>query len=268
MDDDAKDPGSCPHTGPRVFLPVSARDGAAVFFATLLLHGLASWLQPDVGRFAKYTAAVEGARDGTVPVDRLLDFSPFYLGAAYVSSALARLVGVDAAIPLVLAQRLLAAAACAAFFWLVARRFGRGWGMAGAALLALDAHLLVYLRILEPEVLLLALLLGCLALLERAGEGQATGSSERAAVMAGLLAASALTTRPTFLPVFLLVPLYLRQMQPRGWRRPSLLFLLPVLVASGLLPVWARTVSGAAGTPVMNPGTVFYEGNQPLSRGT
>ncbi|MDA8016316.1 MAG: hypothetical protein MPN21_02610 [Thermoanaerobaculia bacterium] len=261
---------------------------AAVFVATLVGQFGASLFQPEVGTFAKYTAAIDGLRDGSVPRERLLDFSPLYLAATYICTVTAEAVGVQTAALMEVGQRVLAAVAVAAFFWLVMRRLGTAWGLLAAVLLAFDSHVLIYVGILEPEILLVALLLVLVVWLERPGR--------RAAVLAGLLAACAVATRPTFLPVFFLVPLYFRQQarpeqgsEPRAtlareaaygakdppqstaedhWRRRSVAFLGPVAFGLLGLLVWAQFVSGSWRTPVMNPGTVAFEGNQPLSRGT
>lgn len=233
----------------------------AVFVSTLVVHLVLSFFQPAVGTFAKYTAAIEGLDNGSVPKERLLDFSPLYLASAYAATGVAAAVGVETESLMVIAQRLLAAVAVSAFFWLVSVRIGRRWGLAAAAVLALDSHVVIYVGILEPEVLLLALLLGLVLLLERPGPRSALG--------AGVLAACAVATRPTFLPVFFLVPVYFRMRNSEAdWRRRSIAFLAPVLLGLAGLLVWAQVVSGSWRTPVMNPGTVAYEGNQPLSRGT
>lgn len=236
-------------------------DALWVFLATLLGHGLVALSTPQVGTFAKYTSAVAGLRDGSVAPERLLDFSPLYLGLASVASSVAA-VGVEASTLLSGLHFLLAALAVSCFFRLVETRLGRRWALAAAALLAFDSHLLVYARILEPESLLLALLLCLLVLLERPGAGSAA--------VAGVLAALAVATRPTFLPVFFLVPLYFRMQEsaPASWRRRGALFLAPVVLCLLLLSWRAHRISGSWTTPVMNPGTVMYEGNQPLSRGT
>lgn len=246
---------------------------AAVFVATLLIHFGVSMFQPGVVAFTKYTGAIEGLGDGTVPKERLLDFSPLYLASAYVSTGFEGAIGIEAESVMEVAQRLLAAGAVTAFFWLVAARLGTAWALVAAAFLALDSHVVVYVTILEPEILLLALLLVLLVLLER-GDARATWA-------AGALAACAVATRPTFLPVFFLVPLYLRMgkspLAPLcqggdpdhpDWKRRSVAFLAPVLLGLLALFAWADHVSGSWRTPVMNPGTVAFEGNQPLSRGT
>lgn len=248
-----------------------SREAALAAVATLAIHSLLAWWTPSAGIFAKYSAAAELLLAGDLPRERLVDFSPLYLQLAVFAERLA-----DDPVRLLLGlQLVLAALAVGAFHHLLRPRLGPTATGGACALLALDRRLLVYERILEPETLLLALLLGVLVLLDRAGPG--------AALAAGTLGAAALATRPTFLPLFLLAPLYflaqerwrrrepadwLPSVAPGEWRRRSVLFLVPVLLGVALLMLRAERITGSYATPTMNPGTVFFEGHQPLSHGT
>ena len=152
-------------------------------------------------------------------------------------------------------QIVLTAAAVGFFAALLARRFSPPLAGATVAAFALDRHLLVYERILEPEAVLLFCVLGVLCFVERAADGK-TG----AAWVGGACAAASLLIRPTFLPVYLLVPLHLWLRDRRRWRGLAGRFAVGVAVALVVLAVGSG--------PTMNPGTVFYEGTNPLSRGT
>lgn len=238
---------------PRISWRVGAACGAAGLAASLLAA------TTPLESFGKYPLAAEHWLAGTLPAERMLDFSPLYL---WLNVALVRL-GPDAASLLEAAQIGLAALCVCLFYALLEPRLGRRMACLGAVIFALDRHLLVYQRVLEPEMVLLAALLGAVLLLERRNAGTAFA--------AGLAAAAAVLTRPTFLPIFLAVPLYYRWHGPGldrprdpGWRRLSLLFALPLLAGFALLGLHA----GSPLAPVMNPGTVFFEGNQPLSQGT
>ncbi|MEM6796065.1 MAG: hypothetical protein AAF725_18965, partial [Acidobacteriota bacterium] len=211
---------------------------------------------PAAATFRKYSVAAERFLTGELPAERLLDFSPFYFALTLLAE---RLTG-DADFWLTLLQGALASAATGGVYLLLARRFPATWASAGALIFLLDRQFLVYLRILEPETLLLALLLGVILLLD--------DPRPAATLACGAMAAGCLATRPTFLVAFLLVPLYFRMRRPGSWPRRSLLFLAPVLLAIVALGLYGRAAGGSLRAPVMNPGTVFFEGNQPLSRGT
>ena len=234
------------------------RDSSVAALAALVFHGgLALWITVP-GSFRKYALAAELWLKGELPTERLVDFSPLYF---QLSLWLERLVPWPEA-ALVTLQIVLGAASVGLLHALLVRRVSKRWAAGVTLLFAIDRHLLVYERILEPEVPLLFLLLLVLVLLDR--------RAETAALPAGLAAGLALAARPTFLPAFALVPLYFawRGVRGRVWWRASLSFSIPVVVAVALLAGRAASISGDSGTPVMNPGTVFFEGNNPLSHGT
>lgn len=223
--------------------------------------------------FRKYTLAAEQHLSGELPVERLMDLSPLYFELAVAATRLAGALPPPAegapprADALLAAFQVLLVAVAAGFLaWLLERRFGRLLAGAGVLVFLVDRHVLVYERVAEPEACLLFFVLGWIFFLERAAE--AGGGSWRAPLAAGVLAAATLLTRPTFLPLVLTVPLYLRLRGGDRWIRRSLVFAAPVAAALLVVLLRAAAVTGDPRTPVMNPGTVFYEGNQPLSLGT
>lgn len=231
---------------------------AGVAAATLAVHVLIALSTPLPGYFRKYALAAEQHLSGELPGERLMDFSPLYF---HLSVAAERwLPAPEAAVHWL--QVVLVAASAGLLFRVLRRRFA--WPLAATmvAVFALDRHVLIYERILEPEVLLLFFLLGFLYVLDR---GRSPILETWAA---GGFAALSIATRPTFLPVFLLTPLYFALGDRQRWRRRSAALLLPVAAMLGLLMVRAARIAGDPRTPVMNPGTVFFEGNNPLSRGT
>ncbi len=241
----------------------------AIGLATLALHGLVAGCYPLSGAFRKYSLAAEQYLAGELPGERLVDFSAFYFHLSVLAERL--LPWPETALTWL--QLVLAAASVALVFRLLERRLGMAWAAAASLAMALDRHLLVYARILEPEICLLFCLLAFLWLLDlKAGP--------LTPWLAGVAAALCLAIRPTFLPAFLLVPFYYRlrelpagggPMEPqlgRPWRGKSLAFLAPVAAILLLLALRAAAITGDPRTPMMNPGTVFFEGNNPLSQGT
>ncbi len=237
---------------------------ALAALATLALHGAIVLAVDMPDTFRKYTLAAEQHLAGELPGERLADLSPLYFELAV---AVARVFPRPDPV-LVGLQVVLVAVAAGLLARLLERRCGRPMAMAGVAVLALDRHVLVYERVLEPEACMFFFVVGWIFFVERSVAQSRPERSFSAPVLAGILAGASLVTRPTFLPLFLLVPLYLRARAQRRWQRDSLAYGAPVAAALVVLLLRAAAVTGDPTSPVMNPGTVFYEGNNPLSRGT
>lgn len=232
----------------------------------IVVHAAIFWLFPSQGVFRKYTLAAEQYLEGVLPDERLMDFSPLYL---YLSLAAERLFG-DADAVLMGLQIVLMALGAAMFYSLLEKRFGARLALVAIAVMAVDRNVLVYETTLEPEACLLFLLLAFLFFLD----------GRKRPFLAGFCAALSLAIRPNFLPVFLLVPFYFwlhrhhkqshqeQSHHGRPWLKSSVRFLVPVAAVFLLLMVRAWAITGDPRTPVMNPGTVFFEGNNPLSHGT
>lgn len=250
--------------------PLSGRRRmAAVALAVFLVHLTVLLVVPAPGSFGKYPLAARQLAAGILPEERRIDFSPLYLGLHRLALPLEAIVGpLEGFVPVV--QVALLAWAVAATSAAAARHLGAGPSLAFAALFAFDRQVFVYVRVLEPEILLLALLATWLYCLDR-GPGRPE-SRRRDLALAGTAAALAFATRPTFLPVFLLVaPLFLGWrdgFRPfSSWLRQAGLFLAPLFLAALLLGLRAADATGDFRAPAMNPGTVFYEGHQPLATG-
>lgn len=261
--------------------PISAQnvglDALLVAIGALVLH-LGIVLLWPIGKFGKYTLAAELRLADQLPTERLVDFSPLYLE---LCTLVRRLFG-SSDLWLSALHHAMASTAVGIFYLLLRHRFGRPLAFFGAALLALDRRLLIYGPIFEPEAPMLLLVLAfTLAVVGLPAEGNKSRTHRAGPTwVAGLLAALAIATRPTFLPLFLLVPAFswldhfrARRASSSGpsARRvlvSSLLFLAPILLMMALLGWRAALATGSAGAPVMNPGTVFFEGNHPVSMGT
>jgi len=220
---------------------------------TVLLHAALLAAVPS-GRFLKYPLAARGWIEGRLAEERLLDFSPLYFRLFWLLER----AGLDSAAVVVALQVALAGLAVALLHLLLAERFGRRLALVGAALLALDRQLLVHGRLLEPDLLLAVLMLA------------AAVCARRGAAAAGALGALALATRPTALPFVALLAL----LAPPGAggaaarRRWAAWLLAPSLAVLALLAAGAWSIAGAPGAPRMNPGTVLFEGNGAVARGT
>lgn len=231
-----------------------------------LVAGAYAWIDLEVDpdlRFVKYNLAAQQHVAGELPSVRRMDFSPLYF--EWVSALVRFFPGEGFGIAATQWLHRVGTAVAIALFYLVlvGRRLSPAWAVAGALLLAALPHFAVYSRVFEPELLLLVALLGFVVALDRA--------SLAGALVAGICAAAATGARPTFLGVFVLLGPGILALR-FGWTRlaavRSAAFLVPLLLCGIALGVRAHALVGDPFAPVMNPGTVFFEGNHPLSRGT
>jgi len=208
---------------------------------------------PDVLQFTKYTTAASHCLDGTLSPERTLDLSPLYLFIV---------VGVCKFFPapvnaLILFQSVLVALVSGLLFLLLRRNFSMLPSLAGCTAFICSRSVLVYCRFLEPEILLVFLLVLFIFLVELRGALNA--------FLTGVTLSLSLLTRPSFILLALCVPLYYYLREDRGtFRVTATLFAIPLLLGFMTIVMLGR---GAFPPPLMNPGTVMYDANNPLSKG-
>lgn len=223
--------------------------------ASLLTNGLFYLCCFPPGRqFDKYVAAAADFLGNTLPAERLGDFSPFTF---WLHLAAAKLFG-SSLYPLLLLQLLAMATATALLFLLLQRTLtSTATALVGVLLFIFSGPVVNYAVILEPEAFLVLFLLGFLWFV------MATGA--RARLWAGLCLGLCLLTRPTLLPLLLLIPVWLKL---QGGKNGAILrFIALPLFALLLLSLQNFMTQGSLSPTVMNPGFVFFEGNNPLSTG-
>jgi tetratricopeptide (TPR) repeat protein len=205
-------------------------------------------------QFSKYPVAASQLLAGTLAGERALDFSPLYtLLFAVIGKYLQ-----DPATKVLWFQSALIALTPGIFYLVVRRHFGRLPSLCGAVAFALSPSLLVAGYVFEPEALLLLLTVLFLFFAGRRSMGSL--------FFAGLFLTLGLLTRPSFLPLVLLAPAALWLEEGGRGRRLRLAgaFLLPVMAVIAAFSLKA----GSFPPPLMNPGTVFFDGNNPLSDGS
>lgn len=211
---------------------------------------------PDQGIFAKYTEIAQEILSGHTPYDRLGDLSTGYLwvvvlclgplGIDGVALRTAQIIGVS-----------LAAAICGAATW---RQWGLPAGVGATAVLLGSRAALVNATEIEPETLILVLTSIGLGLI-------VTSDRPWFRAAAGFALGLAVVTRPSVLAPVILAIVGL------GWktqRQQRLLVVLPLILGVAI-PVLATRMAitwtiGAPPTP-MNPGTVLFEGWNPMATG-
>ncbi len=229
----------------------------AASLAVAMALGPGRAMEPP-GTFLKY---VDAARSGDV--SRLQDYSPLYLEFVRLLEPGVGVTGIRAV------QVGLFALLSVAVTLAVLLESGVRAALAAGLLAATYRPFLVYVPVLEPETLLLALLalvLGAGSWARRgaerygAGSGVTAGLTLLAAVAAGLAA----LVRPQYLVLVPGVALWMGWRPRRGFRWGQV---IPALVVGLLVvaPPGLHRAATAGSMTVMGPGTVFYEGNGPQS---
>jgi tetratricopeptide (TPR) repeat protein len=245
------------------FTPTPTATTDRIVFALVLIFtfGLyAAWLsdvQAVVGQFHKYPDAALRFLRGGMDSERLLDYSPVYLGLCVL---IAKYMNSNFQILLWL-QVFLVALTAAVLFLALRRHFGRVLSLGGAAAFLLNPGVLIYVGVYEPEPVMMALLalLVLFAGMLRPAGGAAAGA---------ILAICALT-RPTLALLVLLVPVYF-WLNMGGRRRVATiaLFLFPILAGLPFAANRGIALTGSFPPPLMDPGVSFFMGNNPLSGST
>jgi len=237
-----------------------ARKLSLLFFVlAFCLYGFLvfSFFSPD--QFHKYVLAARQAIEGALPAERLSDFSPLYLFLhILVQKTLKR-----PDLFFKLAQVVWASLSAPLLFLILKKLVRLPVAAIGTAAFIVNPALIVLTQAYEPEVLALFLLLGFIYLALR--------DDWPSHLLSGGAAGLAFLTRPNVLPVLLFVPIcfLFKPGQARTKRLVSIVcFSLPVLLSISLLLFRNQHTTGRATFLTMNPGTVFYEGNNPLSWGT
>jgi Flp pilus assembly protein TadD len=222
-----------------------------------------SWaLLPVERQLFKYPLAATQYLRGELPAERIVDFSPLYF---HLNVLFASALGGGAAdgpwiTALIGLQVLAAAATTGVLCLLLLRLFPQRLALLGVAAFILARGMTVYSSVLEPEVILVFFLVAFLYLSLHVGL--------RYEVLAGMALALAVATRPSVLPVLLAVPVHFACSGRRtSWHRATSRVFAPVLLALLLIGMRNGTVTGSYSPIVMNPGFVFFEGNNPLSPG-
>jgi len=230
---------------------------ALIALAAALFLTLVNFAFPPDGPLLKYPMAAAQYLRGELPSERIADFSPLYL-ALHVA---VQKVGADPLVIFTVLQIAVAAAAALLLFLAVRDCTSTALALAGTAAFLLNPSVIVYTRMLEPEILLLFFLLGF--------AGSAVRDGARSCLTAGVFFALCLFTRPTFFPLALLLPIWFRIRAGSGnrWRAQAALFLLPLAIPAAFIVARGLWAPGKTPLLVMNPGDVFFEGNNPLANG-
>jgi tetratricopeptide (TPR) repeat protein len=207
--------------------------------------------------FNKYPAFASQYAYSTVDKDRLADFSPLYLSVHIFAQK--HLVNPKETI--LWSQFILVAGSAVLLFLLLRLSFTTWIAIAGALVFTINRSIVVYSNVFEPEVLLIFFLLAFLVSLAQKPRFWALAS--------GLFLGLILLLRLNLFPVAFIVPLYfyLNGERNKVLLQRIILFTVPVFIAIILLSARNYSITGTFSPVTMNPGCVFYEGNNPNANG-
>lgn len=206
--------------------------------------------------FAKYHLFAEQFLKGGLNSERMVDFSPLYL---FINIFLHKHFTHAAGILLWL-QITAIAVSCTLLFSLLRSSFTPAIAVVGTIIFLLNRSVILYTTVNEPEAFLILFLLCFIVCVRKKTDMQA--------ILAGLFLGLCLLIRLNFILLAVLTPvIYLVVYGKSPAVRKTILFLLPVVVTVSMLALRNYSVTGKLSPVVMNPGTVFFEGNNPNANG-
>ncbi len=222
-----------------------------IFYGSILLY-----LLPTKVAF-KYQIASQRYLNGTLDKERQLDFSPLYF---YVHIAARKfLEHPDRFILWV--QILLGAFSAAFLFHILHSFFSFPISLMGTLAFITNRSVVLYTGVFEPEPFMIFFVLGFLLF--------ALKSYGYKPLLSGIFLSLSLLTRSNFFPLIVFTPVFfwLRDAYKRRLFRALILFEIPIIIALSFLLIRNTLITGSF-TPIsMNPGYVFFEGNNPNSTG-
>ena len=158
-------------------------------------------------------------------------------------------------------QFILTAGSAVLLYLLLRLSFSTWIAIAGAMAFAINRSIVVYSSVFEPEVLLIFFLLGFLVSLMQ--------KSRFWTSVSGVFFCLILLLRLNLFPVALIVPLYfyLNGERNKILVQRIILFIVPVFLALIVLAARNYSITGTFSPVTMDPGCVFYEGNNPNANG-
>jgi len=206
--------------------------------------------------FAKYHLFAEQFLKGGSNSERIVDFSPLYLFInIFLHKHFTHATGI-----LLWLQFTAIAASCTLLFSLLRSTFTQVIAFVGTIIFLLNRSVILYTTVNEPEAFLILFLLCFIACVRK--------KSDMQAILAGLFLGLCLLVRLNFILLAVLTPVIYLVVNGKSLAiRKTILFLIPVALMVMALSLRNYSVTGKLNPVVMNPGTVFFEGNNPNANG-
>jgi tetratricopeptide (TPR) repeat protein len=227
------------------------------FIAAFAFYSLIAFALFPPTQNSKYSIAAENYRNGKLQSEDLLDFSTLYL---QIHVAAQSLMG-NSIVPIQWLQILLTAFSIGIFFRILLRFFPLWLSVAGTIALLMQRSLIVSAHSLDPESLVVFLLLAFLYL--------AGSKSFISHLLAGIFLALMILVRPDFSALILILPIFflLTSSERQNALISTLACAAPAIAALAGMWLQQAITIGYFSWWIFVPGNAIYEGNNPIANG-
>jgi tetratricopeptide (TPR) repeat protein len=246
------------------FITPITRASLLIFLLAIIFYGIFHFnFFPGKVVFSKYQVAAKQYLEDNIPGERRLDYSPLYL---YLN-IFARKYFENPYRFILWIQIILVSFSMVFLFLLLKLFFNWTLSLLGTAAFLINKSLILYTRAFEPEPLLIFFILGFVYFATRLLVMN-TGT-KITIFLSGLFLGLSILTRSNFFPIALLTPVFflIRYKDRRKFLRHTMIFGAPILIITAFLVLRNSIISQSFTIFQMNPGQVFFEGNNPNSWG-
>lgn len=228
-----------------------------IFLLSFLFYSIITFKLFPTNVAFKYQILAQHYLNNELEQERLLDLSPLYF---YVH-IIARKISTNPNALILWIQIVLSACSSVFLFHLIHSFFSHLIAFLGVFVFITNRSVILYTGAFEPEPFMIFFILGFLVF--------STSPRRNNSFLSGIFLSLSLLTRSNFFPLIVLVPIFLRlNYKPhKKFVRSMILFELPVLIVLSFLLIRNTSITGSFTPFSMNPGYVFFEGNNPNSTG-
>ncbi len=239
------------------------KDSIVLFLLFSLLYFILTFIIiPDASPFLKYPLLAKQYLGGVLDQNRIPDLSPVYFYFNVLIMFLFKSIMVSVKVIHVIHVFIVSFSALFLFhtFKLF---FSKVLSFVGVFLFAFSYSLIVYTKIIEPESFVMFFLSGFIYFINK------KNFKGKDIVFAGIFFSLGVLTRSNFLPLVLIIPLFLwiNKVDKRNWIKNTFLFIIPVILSVLFLIIRNYNIRGEFSPYASAPGYILFEGNNPNSSG-
>ncbi len=239
------------------------KDSTIILLSCSLLYFILTFLiLPDYAPFLKYPLLAKQYLNGTLDMSRITDLSPIYfyfnILIMYFFKSISLSVNVIRVIHIVLLSF-----STLFIFKTFKMFFSKLLSAVGIIFFTFNYTLIVYTKVIEPEIFMIFFLSGFIYYINK------QDICIRDILIAGIFFAFGVLTRSNFLPIVIILPIYLwfKKTGKKKWIKNVIVLIIPILLSILFLIVRNYYINGEFSPYAADPGYVFFEGNNPNSSG-